>query len=233
MVGGFVVTDRMLQMFVRKKKKPRLGRAPPVDGGSRLMPTWVQLVYLLCARLLHPRAQGPVRPEDRPQRQPDRRRRRPWWPVRCRSSTSTIDHVAADPGSRSRSAPPVACIGAQQVQMTQMPQMVALFNGVGGGAAALVALLELHEHIELGATRRPFDLVATAFTIARRLGLLRRLDRHLRQAPGADDVPAGDLPRPAGRCSAAPCSPRVVLSGRPGHRPVDVGRRRARPARAR
>jgi NAD(P) transhydrogenase subunit beta len=29
------------------------------------------------------------------------------------------------------------------VQMTQMPQLVALFNGVGGGAAALVAVLEL------------------------------------------------------------------------------------------
>jgi NAD(P) transhydrogenase subunit beta len=28
-----------------------------------------------------------------------------------------------------------------------------------------------------------------------RLGLLRRLDRHLRQAPGADDLAAGDLPR--------------------------------------
>ncbi|MCW2813337.1 MAG: transhydrogenase (Re/Si-specific) subunit beta, partial [Nocardioides sp.] len=37
-------------------------------------------------------------------------------------------------------------LGAQRVQMTQMPQMVALFNGVGGGAAALVALLEL-EHL--------------------------------------------------------------------------------------
>ena len=35
--------------------------------------------------------------------------------------------------------------GARTVQMTQMPQMVALFNGVGGGAAALVALLELNE----------------------------------------------------------------------------------------
>ena len=32
--------------------------------------------------------------------------------------------------------------------MTQMPQMVALFNGVGGGAAALVALLELHEIVD-------------------------------------------------------------------------------------
>lgn len=32
---------------------------------------------------------------------------------------------------------------ARRVHMTQMPQLVALFNGVGGGAAALVALLEL------------------------------------------------------------------------------------------
>jgi NAD(P) transhydrogenase subunit beta len=52
--------------------------------------------------------------------------------------------------------------GARKVQMTQMPQMVALFNGVGGGAAALVALLELHEK---GAHFDWFQLAATAFTI--------------------------------------------------------------------
>jgi NAD(P) transhydrogenase subunit beta len=34
--------------------------------------------------------------------------------------------------------------GARRVRMTAMPQMVALFNGVGGGAAALIALAELH-----------------------------------------------------------------------------------------
>jgi NAD(P) transhydrogenase subunit beta len=54
--------------------------------------------------------------------------------------------------------------GAQRVQMTQMPQMVALFNGVGGGAAALVALLELHEALATGGVPA-FDLAATAFTI--------------------------------------------------------------------
>ena len=53
--------------------------------------------------------------------------------------------------------------GARRVQMTQMPQMVALFNGVGGGAASLVALLELNE---IGAGAPTFNLVATAFTIA-------------------------------------------------------------------
>ena len=37
----------------------------------------------------------------------------------------------------------VAAPIARRVQMTQMPQLVALFNGVGGGAAALVAVLEL------------------------------------------------------------------------------------------
>ncbi|MFJ6281228.1 NAD(P)(+) transhydrogenase (Re/Si-specific) subunit beta [Arthrobacter subterraneus] len=35
---------------------------------------------------------------------------------------------------------------ARRVHMTQMPQLVALFNGVGGGAAALVAILELAAH---------------------------------------------------------------------------------------
>ena len=34
-------------------------------------------------------------------------------------------------------------VGARTVKMTAMPQMVALFNGVGGGAAALVAVSEL------------------------------------------------------------------------------------------
>jgi NAD(P) transhydrogenase subunit beta len=38
----------------------------------------------------------------------------------------------------------VGVVGARKVKMTAMPQMVALFNGVGGGAAALVALSEFH-----------------------------------------------------------------------------------------
>jgi NAD(P) transhydrogenase subunit beta len=38
----------------------------------------------------------------------------------------------------------IGVVGAKKVKMTAMPQMVALFNGVGGGAAALVALIEFH-----------------------------------------------------------------------------------------
>jgi NAD(P) transhydrogenase subunit beta len=40
-------------------------------------------------------------------------------------------------------------VAARKVRMTAMPQMVALFNGVGGGAAALIALAELHRVLPL------------------------------------------------------------------------------------
>jgi NAD(P) transhydrogenase subunit beta len=53
----------------------------------------------------------------------------------------------------------VAAPVARRVKMTQMPQLVALFNGVGGGAAALVALLEL-PHAEDAWVR-----LAVAFTL--------------------------------------------------------------------
>jgi len=38
----------------------------------------------------------------------------------------------------------LGAVGARRVKMTAMPQMVALFNGVGGGAAALVSYAEFH-----------------------------------------------------------------------------------------
>jgi H+-translocating NAD(P) transhydrogenase subunit beta len=48
---------------------------------------------------------------------------------------------------------------ARRVQMTQMPQLVALFNGVGGGAAALVGVLEL------GHSSDPWVRLAVVFTM--------------------------------------------------------------------
>ena len=44
-------------------------------------------------------------------------------------------------------AAPVGAYAARAVKMTAMPEMVALFNGVGGGAAALVALADFHHTI--------------------------------------------------------------------------------------
>ena len=51
---------------------------------------------------------------------------------------------------------------ARKVQMTQMPQLVALFNGVGGGAAALVAIVE---YLKLGDTATTAEVIATVFTV--------------------------------------------------------------------
>jgi NAD(P) transhydrogenase subunit beta len=53
----------------------------------------------------------------------------------------------------------VGAVTARRVQMTAMPQLVAIFNGVGGGAAALVALLEL------SSTDRGLALAAAIFTL--------------------------------------------------------------------
>ena len=43
---------------------------------------------------------------------------------------------------------------ARRVQMTAMPQMVALFNGVGGGAVALISVVEYREALEDGGLTR-------------------------------------------------------------------------------
>ncbi|MFM1778704.1 MAG: hypothetical protein RL741_1322 [Actinomycetota bacterium] len=55
----------------------------------------------------------------------------------------------------------IGWVAARRVQMTQMPQMVALFNGVGGGAAAVISVIEfLSVHSESAAI-----LTATIFTV--------------------------------------------------------------------
>ena len=41
----------------------------------------------------------------------------------------------------------IGAVSARRVKMTQMPQLVALFNGVGGGAAALISVIE---YLEVG-----------------------------------------------------------------------------------
>jgi NAD(P) transhydrogenase subunit beta len=51
---------------------------------------------------------------------------------------------------------------ARKVQMTQMPQLVALFNGVGGGAAALVAIVE---YLNLGDQATTAEVIFTVFTV--------------------------------------------------------------------
>jgi len=46
---------------------------------------------------------------------------------------------------------------ARKVQMTQMPQMVAMFNGVGGGAVALISWAEYRHSLDVGTGNPPLD----------------------------------------------------------------------------
>ena len=167
-VGGFVVTDRMLEMFKAKPgRAPGQGQSGGGGGQGRREPRPARpargaaddrAVFTLATwrpRLpgrhhrLHPGPQGPELAQARPAGEPDRCGRRhlggrlhllragaapmgrtwcsPWWPW---------------PSGRSIAVP-----AARMVKMTAMPQMVAIFNGVGGGAAALVSIVELlHLH---------------------------------------------------------------------------------------
>jgi H+-translocating NAD(P) transhydrogenase subunit beta len=61
-------------------------------------------------------------------------------------------------------------VAARRVKMTAMPQMVALFNGVGGGAAALIALGELHRI--LPAPGRPTLDISVAIALSGLIGAI-------------------------------------------------------------
>src|SRR5215213_6959095 len=58
----------------------------------------------------------------------------------------------------------VGVASARMVRMTAIPQMVALFNGVGGGAAALIAAAEFHRLAPLGGHLAGDDIGAMLFS---------------------------------------------------------------------
>jgi NAD(P) transhydrogenase subunit beta len=127
------------------------------------MPTWVQLVYLACAVCFILALKGLSGPKTA----------RAGNLVGAGAAVVAVivpftyldlDHVPLIVAAIAVGTV-IGVVGAQRVQMTQMPQMVALFNGVGGGAAALVALLELDEMIPHVDDISWFTLAATAFTI--------------------------------------------------------------------
>ena len=93
----------------------------------------------------------------------------------------------------------IGAVSARAVKMTAMPQMVALFNGVGGGGAALIAIAEYDRLAPLpGQTAEGRDDRDRA--LARdRLHLLRGLAGGLREAAGdhrrqPDHLPAARRP---------------------------------------
>jgi H+-translocating NAD(P) transhydrogenase subunit beta len=58
----------------------------------------------------------------------------------------------------------IGAYSARAVKMTAMPQMVALFNGVGGGAAALISISEYHDRIALPVDPSTSFLLSTLFS---------------------------------------------------------------------
>ena len=63
----------------------------------------------------------------------------------------------------------VGLVASTRVQMTQMPQMVALYNGVGGGAVALIAWSEFRHglsELDAGLPEIPLDtLIPVLFSM--------------------------------------------------------------------
>ncbi len=57
----------------------------------------------------------------------------------------------------------VGVVASIRVQMTEMPQMVALYNGVGGGAVALIAWSEIRHGISVGETIPLDELIPILF----------------------------------------------------------------------
>ncbi|HWB70492.1 MAG TPA: NAD(P)(+) transhydrogenase (Re/Si-specific) subunit beta [Solirubrobacterales bacterium] len=57
----------------------------------------------------------------------------------------------------------IGFVASVRVQMTEMPQMVALYNGVGGGAVALIAWSEVRHGISSGGAVPLEELIPTLF----------------------------------------------------------------------
>ena len=107
----------------------------------------------------------------------------------------------------------IGFIASVRVQMTEMPQMVALYNGVGGGAVALIAWSELRHGISLGGDIPLEELIPTLFAAV--VGSVSfwgsniafaKLQDLIPTRPLAMPGPAGDQRRPAGRRSSPPAS---------------------------
>ena len=138
-VGGFVVTDRMLEMFKPKKQ------APPDDGeGRRVSANVTNLLYLLTivSFILALRFLSSPKTARRGNQIGALGMAIAIVVTLAQDQLVAAGYVRIAIGGAIGGA--IGLVGARRVKMTAMPQMVALFNGVGGGAAAIVAFGEFH-----------------------------------------------------------------------------------------
>jgi H+-translocating NAD(P) transhydrogenase subunit beta len=64
----------------------------------------------------------------------------------------------------------VGTIAAKKVQMTAMPQMVSLFNGMGGACAAIISVVELKHMLHSGASITDEPVMATTILLGLVIG---------------------------------------------------------------
>ena len=159
-VGGFLVTDRMLEMFKARKKPDEKARRGCRDqghaGGLEVIlsasflqdPDFIQFLYIVAFVLFIVGLRGVTHPTTA-------RRGNHIAAVGMAIAvvaTLLIEEVG-DYGLIALGVALGTAVGipaARQVKMTAMPQMVALFNGVGGGAVALISYVEYREALEFG-----------------------------------------------------------------------------------
>jgi H+-translocating NAD(P) transhydrogenase subunit beta len=72
---------------------------------------------------------------------------------------------------------------ARRVEMTAMPQLVALFNGVGGGAAAIVAALELPAADRVGVAAALFTVIVGSVSLSGSLVTFAKLQELMTTRP--------------------------------------------------
>ena len=138
-VGGFLVTDRMLEMFNEARLMYMASFLQDPDF-IRVLYIIAFICFILGLRLLsHPRtarkgnmvAAGGMAVAV----------------IATLLIESVGDYLLIAVGMAIGTA--IGAPAARRVKMTAMPQMVALFNGVGGGAVALISFVEYRESLEI------------------------------------------------------------------------------------
>ena len=153
-VGGFLVTDRMLEMF-RKRPEPKKAEeqrrvtSSPSPSRIRTSSTRCYIVafslFIYGMHLLN---------------HPSTARRGNMVAAVGMAIAVTATLLIEEVGDYGLIAlgvvvgTAVGIPAARNVKMTAMPQMVALFNGVGGGAVALIAWAEFRERAATSTPRR-------------------------------------------------------------------------------
>ena len=100
----------------------------------------------------------------------------------------------------------VGVVASLRVQMTDMPQMVALYNGVGGGAAALISWSEFR-HVSAGGSSIPLDIfVPILFSTV--IGSVSFWGSNIAFGKLQAIIPAGPFSSPVSKSSTGCSSPR-------------------------